>query len=135
MLTASGFANGPGTMNITTTELTLASVTFTVPAAYTRAQVLGIASIGAVNPSTTVDRSFAGRVYIDRNGTPWAWGGRWFQFCVRNNDAAVYPNVQRQLAGLTAGDTITVRLIVIGSPTWGDSIGGSTLDASVIYTR
>lgn len=128
------FANGPGTMNITTSEVDIASVSFTVPAGYTRAQVLGISSIGVFNGATAA-RSFAGRIYIDRNGTPVNWGGRWYQAAPASSDSGVYPNVQRQLTGLAAGDVLRVRLIVIGSTAWGATSGGSTLDAQVTYTR
>lgn len=123
------------TMNLLTTEQTFCTLSFTVPAGYTRALVQGQGSIGVVNP-TAGSSSVAGRVYIDHPNVDPGFGARRWQSSAAGADAAVTP-VHAEDFTVSGGDVITVRLTVQGGPSisWGTTSGGATLSASVLLSR
>lgn len=131
---AKTFAGGTS-LNLLTTEQTFCSVSFTVPAGYTRVLVQGQGSIGVVNPTAVVD-SVAGRVYIDHPNASPASGARRWQSATANADAAVSP-VHAADFTVAGGQSITVRLTAQGgtSTSWGATPGGATLSAFVLFSR
>lgn len=124
-------------LNITLTDATICTYSFTVPAGFTQAFVIAYGSIGVVNP-TGANASIGGRVYIDRpNGQGSTWGPRRFQQALAGADAATYPFKQTIVTGLSGGETITCRMTSMnaGATDWGSTVGGASLNVSVQFTR
>lgn len=124
--------NGP--MTVGTTEGPVTSYSFTVPAGFTRALVVGYGSIGLTNP-TGGTASLAGRVYIDSPaGT--VFGPRRFQSATAGQDAAGYPYKQTVISGLHGGETVTVRLAASVWPAvWTNAGGGASLNVQAYFSR
>lgn len=122
-------------MTLTVAEQTFCSLSFVVPAGYTRVLVQGQGSIGVVNP-TASNSSVAGRVYIEHPNVDVAFGARRWQSSNAGADAAVFP-VHAADFTVAGGNTVTVRLTVQAGPSgnWGATPGGATLSAFVMFTR
>jgi hypothetical protein len=123
-------------LTITLVDTTICTYSFTIPAGFTQAFVIGYGSIGVTNP-TASNSSIAGRVYIDRPVGGSTWGPRRYQQALANSDSAVYPFKQTIINGLAGGETVTVRMTAIntGSTDWGATPGGGSLNVSVYFTR
>ena len=123
-------------LTITLVDTTICTYSFTIPAGFTQAFVIGYGSIGVTNP-TASNSSIAGRVYIDRPVGGSTWGPRRYQQALANSDSAVYPFKQTIISGLAGGETVTVRMTAIntGSTDWGATPGGGSLNVSVYFTR
>lgn len=129
--------NDNDALTIALTETTVCTYTFTVPAGFTQAFVSGFGSVGIMNP-TASNSSVGGRVYIDRpNGQGPTWGPRRFQQALAGADASTFPLKQTLVTGLSGGQTITCRLVVLntGPSDWGPTTGGASLNVSVNWTR
>ena len=129
--------NDSDALNVTLAETTVCTYTLTVPAGFTQAFVSGFGSVGIMNP-TAANSSIGGRVYIDRpNGQGPTWGPRRFQQALAGADASTFPLKQTIVTGLAAGQTITVRLVVLntGPTDWGPTSGGASLNVSANWTR
>lgn len=129
--------NDNDALNITLTDATICTYSFTVPAGFTKAFVVAYGSIGVVNP-TGANASIGGRVYIDRpNGQGSTWGPRRFQQALAGADASTFPFKQSLVTGLGGGETITCRMTSMnaGATDWGPTVGGASLNVSVTFTR
>lgn len=129
--------NDNDALTVTLAETTVCTYTLTVPAGFTQAFVSGFGSVGIMNP-TGANSSIGGRVYIDRpNGQGPTWGPRRFQQANANADASTFPLKQSLITGLSGGQTITVRLVVLntGPTDWGPTAGGASLNVSANWTR
>jgi hypothetical protein len=129
-------ASASGPMNLTTGEQTFCTVSYTVPAGYTKAMIHAQGSIGVVNP-TVGPGSVAGRVYIDHpNAALSSFGARRWQSAAQGYDASTFPVDSTDFA-VSGGQVITVRLTVQSGPTtgWGSTPGGATLNTFAMFTR
>lgn len=129
--------NDNDALTVTLAETTVCTYTLTVPDGFTQAFVSGFGSVGIMNP-TGANSSIGGRVYIDRpNGQGPTWGPRRFQQANANADASTFPLKQSLISGLSGGQTITVRLVVLntGPTDWGPTAGGASLNVSANWTR
>jgi hypothetical protein len=124
-------------LNVTLAEQTVCTFTLTVPTGFTQGFVSGFGSVGIMNP-TAANSSIGGRVYIDRpNGQGPTWGPRRFQQALAGADASTFPLKQTLVTGLSGGQEITCRLVVLntGPTDWGPTTGGASLNVSVYWTR
>ena len=95
---------------LTTSFVTLASATITVPAGFTKAKVTLIGQVGCYNPHTTGGSNSAGGDYVYCKATAGsAWGAFLGTTLLGSNDFSydVSP-VSTVLTGLTGGGTFTV---------------------------
>lgn len=128
------FSDVGSPITINNTEVELTRLVFTVPAGFAKVFVVGYGSIGVVNPTAST-ASIAGRIYID---TPVGnvFGPRRFQAGPPSSDIATFPYKQVTAAGLSGGQTITVRLNAINTgPSFGSVAGGASLNIQANFTR
>ena len=128
--------NDNDALTVTLSETTVCTFSATVPAGFTQAFISAFGSVGIMNP-TGANSSIGGRVYIDRpNGTS-TWGPRRFQQALAGADASTFPLKQTLVTGLTGGQVITCRLVVLntGPTDWGSTTGGASLNVSAYWTR
>lgn len=128
--------NDNNSLVITTAETQQCIYSFTVPAGYSRALVVGYGSVGVVNPTATAS-SIGGRIYIDRPSSTPVWGPLRFQQALAGADAAAYPYKQTVITGLSGGETVTLRLVAInsGGVDWGATPGGASLNVQAYFSR
>lgn len=128
--------NDNDALTVTLSEATVCMFNLAVPAGFTQGFVSGFGSVGIMNP-TGANSSIGGRVYIDRPVGGSTWGPRRFQQALAGADASTFPLKQTLVTGLSGGQTITCRLVVLntGPTDWGATTGGASLNVSVYWTR
>ena len=114
-----------------TTTTVIASFAFTVPAGYTKADVLAMGSSYVYNSGAATDYVYA-RVYV---GT---FGGQTIHSLIGSSggSATLTPNVTRHVEGLTGGDTITCSLMMsTDSNAITHATNQGNVTATAIFTR
>ena len=114
-----------------TTTTTIASFAFTVPAGYTKADILGFGSAYVYNAGAATDYVYA-RVYI---GT---YGGMTLRSLIgaSGGSATLTPNVTHHIDGLTGGGTITISLMMsTDNNAITDATNQADVTATAIFTR
>lgn len=107
LIVGSGNADALGFTVPKTTTTTITSFAFTVPAGYTKADVMAFGSAFIYNSAATTDYVYA-RVYV---GT---YGGMTLNSLIGGSGGSVQltPNVTRHVEGLTGGATITCSIMM-----------------------
>lgn len=115
---------------------TVASVTIVVPPGFTTAVIQGLGTVFGFNQTATLDYLYA-RVYID-----WPGGSAYGRLLLtpltpNNGSGALAVNKQAQLAGLQAGQEVTVRMVVNSSfanlPA--APLNGASIDVTAVWAR
>lgn len=131
LIVGSGNADALGFTVPKTTTTTVASFAFTVPAGYTKADVMAFGSAYVYNAGAATDYVYA-RVYVG------AYGGMTLHSLIGSSGGSVTmtPNVTRHAEGLTGGDVITCSIMM---STDNNAITHGTNQANVtataIFTR
>jgi|GEM_PF-5856301 len=114
-----------------TTTTTIASFAFTVPAGYTKVDILAFGSAFVYNAGAATDYVYA-RVYI---GT---YGGMTLRSLIGSSggSVALTPNVTHHIDGLTGGATITISLMMsTDNNAITDSTNQADVTATAFFTR
>jgi len=115
---------------IPTSMSNVVSQTITIPAGYTRAAILGVATIGAWNGSAGGGYIYASTVV---NGSP---GAIMPIYVGASSYGEVTASAIRTLTGLTPGGTITVQVGCYATGAWGSNASNiANLDAIAIFRR
>jgi hypothetical protein len=114
-----------------TTTTTITSFAFTVPAGYTKVDIVAFGSAFVYNAGAATDYVYA-RVYI---GT---YGGMTLRSLIGSSggSVALTPNVTHHIDGLTSGATITISLMMsTDNNAITDSTNQADVTATAFFTR